>query len=62
MGWWKNANHQLNHRTFPDNDADVSLVRTAFPEPLYTTKIISCRRSINSKEPDSRANEVLITN
>lgn len=44
------------------SNADVSLVKTAFPEPLYTTKVISCRRSIHSKEPESRANEVLITN
>ena len=41
------------------SNADVTLVKDAFPAP-YTTQIISCRRAIHSKEPDSRVNEVLI--
>jgi DNA adenine methylase len=44
------------------SNADVKLVKESFPSPSYTTKIISCRRSIHSKEPDARTNEVLITN
>jgi len=44
------------------SNADVPLVRTAFPSPPFTTKIVSCRRAIHSKEPDARTNEVLITN
>ena len=44
------------------SNAEVKLVTDAFPSPKYTTKIISCRRAINSKEPDKRANEVLIRN
>ena len=40
----------------------VKLVTEAFPSPMYSTRIISCRRAIHSKEPDTRTNEVLITN
>jgi DNA adenine methylase len=44
------------------SNADVELVKNAFPSPEYTTQIISCRRAINSKKPGGRTNEVLITN
>ena len=44
------------------SNADVQIVKDAFPSPVYTTKIISCRRAIHSKKPDARTNEVLITN
>lgn len=44
------------------SNANVKLVKDAFPSPLYTTKIISCRRAIHSKKPNARTNEVLITN
>jgi DNA adenine methylase len=42
------------------SNADVPLVKETFSE--YETKIISCRRAINSKSPASRQNEVLIRN
>jgi DNA adenine methylase len=44
------------------SNAQVPLVTDAFPPTAYTTKIISCRRAINSKKPDATANEVLIGN
>ena len=44
------------------SNAEVKLVKDTFPLSTYTTKIISCRRAIHSKEPDARTNEVLITN
>lgn len=47
---------------FVMSNADVKLVRDAFPAPQYVTQKISCRRAINSKNPDATAMEVIITN
>jgi len=44
------------------SNAEVELVTNAFPSPLYSTKIVNCRRAIHSKEPGARTNEVLIRN
>ena len=43
------------------SNAEVPLVTGAFLAPAYVTKIISARRAINSKNPEARTNEVLIT-
>lgn len=44
------------------SNAEVKLVKDAFPSPSYKTKIISCKRAIHSKEPGTKTNEVLIAN
>ena len=44
------------------SNAAVDLVKESFPAPEYVTKVISCKRHINSKKPDAKANEVLIMN
>lgn len=43
------------------SNANVELVRDAFPDSDFNTKIISCKRAIHSKNPNSKAEEVLIT-
>lgn len=45
---------------FVMSNADVPLVRNAFVGSAYTIKMITCRRAIHSKNPDSVAQEVLI--
>lgn len=44
------------------SNADVPMVRDAFTPENYLTRIISCKRRINAKSPDSKADELLITN
>ena len=44
------------------SNADVSLVRENFTNEKYNTLSILCKRSINSKKPDAKAKEVIITN
>jgi DNA adenine methylase len=56
-----NEMNQKNVKLLMSN-ADVKLVRDSFPSPAYTTKIIVCKRAINSKNPDAKTNEVLIKN
>lgn len=42
------------------SNSDVELVRNNFPADRFVTQVVSCKRSINSKKPGSKANEVLI--
>jgi DNA adenine methylase len=44
------------------SNADVKIIKETFQPPTYKIKIINCRRAIHSKKPQSKANEVLITN
>jgi DNA adenine methylase len=44
------------------SNADVSLVRKNFIHEKYSTTSILCKRSINSKNPESKAKEVIIKN
>jgi DNA adenine methylase len=44
------------------SNAAVPLVTSSFPTTHYATKVITCKRSINSKNPEAKTNEVIITN
>lgn len=44
------------------SNADVSFVKNTFKSNDYVTQTILCRRAINSKDPSSKTNELLITN
>lgn len=46
--------------SFLMSNADVPLVREAFPESEYTIHVVECRRAIHSKKPNAKTNEVLI--
>jgi DNA adenine methylase len=48
--------------TFLMSNADVDFVKDEYKDKKYTIKIIECKRSINSKTPNSKTNEVLIKN
>ena len=44
------------------SNSDVPLTREAFQSSVYTIKALSCKRSINSKKPGSKAKEIVVTN
>jgi|694.fasta_scaffold00008_204 DNA adenine methylase len=52
---------RLNNK-FMMSNADVSLVRENFSDTDYNIESILCKRSINSKNPNAKANEVIIKN
>ena len=44
------------------SNSDVSLVRENFTNEKYKITSILCKRAINSKNPESKTKEVIITN
>lgn len=55
--------HGLSTKTrFLLSNSAAPAVRAAFPVPLYTTTLLTARRAIHSKSPDSTTMEVLIRN
>ena len=44
------------------SNADVALVRQHFATDIYTLHSIECKRAINSKNPDAKTQELIITN
>jgi DNA adenine methylase len=59
---------QLIHKLTETNkkmmlsNADVSLVRDNFKNEKYNITSILCKRTINSKKPETKTNEVIIKN
>jgi DNA adenine methylase len=58
------AIHQLTteNKKILLSNADVPLVRENFTDEKYNTSSVLCKRSINSKKPDSKTREVIIKN
>ena len=50
------------NKKFIMSNADVNLVRNFFNSDKYKINSILCKRSINSKNPDAKAKEVIIKN
>ena len=46
--------------SFLMSNSNVPLVRESFSDDMYRTDVIRCRRSINSKNPGAKTDEVLI--
>lgn len=45
---------------FVMSNSDVEQVRNNFPEEMFEVEVVLCKRSINSKKPGSKTNEVII--
>jgi DNA adenine methylase len=54
--------HNLTELKVLLSNADVPLVRDNFTSEQYNISQILCKRSINSKNPDAKTNEVIISN
>ncbi len=56
--------HQLSlsNKKIMLSNSDVTIVREHFTPSIYNITSIVCKRSINSKNPEAKANEVIIKN
>lgn len=50
------------HKSIMISNADVDIIREQLSDEKYTITSIECKRKINSKKPESKAKEVIITN
>lgn len=50
----------IQNVSFMMSNADVKLVRDSFPQQKYKIEVVNCRRAINSKNPESTTDEVII--
>jgi hypothetical protein len=44
------------------SNSDVPITKEAFNDESYKIQTISCKRSIHSKKPGSKTNEIIVTN
>ena len=54
-------NNKFNNK-FNMSNSNVELVRKYFPTSKYNLTSISCKRTINSKSPNAKTNELIIMN
>ena len=52
----------INNKKFMMSNSNTDFVKQHFTEEKYSIKVITAKRSINSKNPDAKAKEVIIKN
>ena len=51
-----------NNKKFMMSNSNTDFVKQNFPEEKYSIKVITAKRSINSKNPSSKTRELIIKN